>query len=61
MRNSPFSKIDKEGPAVTVEWWQDPSQDAEEAERVCRACHGRGVTRFDEDCSECGGLGVCFD
>jgi len=43
------------------EWWADPRQDAESAERVCRACRGRGITRFDEDCPDCGGLGVLFD
>jgi len=42
-------------------WWSDSRQDAEEAERVCRACHGRGITRWDEDCPDCGGLGVLFD
>jgi RecJ-like exonuclease len=46
---------------VSRPWWDDPRQDVDVAERTCRPCHGRGVTRWDEDCPECGGLGVLFD
>jgi RecJ-like exonuclease len=46
---------------VSTPWWADPRQDVDEAERVCRPCHGRGTDRWDEDCAECGGLGVLFD
>jgi RecJ-like exonuclease len=46
---------------LSSEWWDDPRQDAESAERICKACRGRGITRWDEDCPDCGGLGVLFD
>ena len=60
-RNNPLSPISTEGQAMPIEWWQDPNQDVDAAERICTACRGRGVDRWADDCSECGGLGVCFD
>jgi DnaJ-class molecular chaperone len=61
MRKRTLSTPINEGQAMSVEWWQDPNQDVDAAERICVACRGRGVDRWAEDCSECGGLGVCFD
>jgi len=42
------------------EWWDDPRQDVDASERPCTACRGRGLDRWDEDCAECGGMGVLY-
>lgn len=47
-------------PAEQQSWWNDSRQDVDAFERPCTACHGRGLTRWEEDCPECGGMGVLY-